>query len=193
MYDELRRNVPDLVPDDQHKKFPVEMTPEQAFDKLEEALSGHDPLDLLTQSSLTYLFVPASEFKGEAADTHRRARQIEFLAGLLLTRPYPTGSESSVTGRTVELVIAAVDRYFHAVSLQLVQDTNFSSLSDPARILFDAKIYSLHVRGEAYPHQLFEWAVSQYGEHDDWFRTTLGFTIAEAITIAKAIPLELSG
>ena len=31
MYDELRSNVPNLVPDDQRKKFPVEMTPEQAL------------------------------------------------------------------------------------------------------------------------------------------------------------------
>ena len=186
MYDELGRaatNVPDLVSSDQHEKFPAEKTPEQAFRELEAALTGHDPLDLLTQLSLTYLFVPENEFQGEAADTHRRARGIEFLTGLLLTRPYPAGCEPSVTGRTVE-------RYFHAVRLQLMKDSNFSSLSDPARILSDAKIYSLHVRGEAYPHQFFEWAASQYGEHDDWFRTTLGFTIADAITIARAIPLE---
>jgi hypothetical protein len=67
----------------------------------------------------------------------------------------------------------------------LEKDYKLHSLS------FDAKNYSLPVGGEAYPHQLEQMATGLYGEHDEWFGRTLGFTKREALHVVQ-VAMELS-
>src|SRR6185437_2610423 len=48
------------------------------------------------------------------------------------------------------------------------------------------------VRGDAYPHQFFEYARELYGTHDEWFRANLGFTVQEAIQVVRTVTDELN-
>jgi hypothetical protein len=55
-----------------------------AFNELETFVAAYDPISLLSQLTLTFLFVPEEEFQGEASDVVTWQRQIEFLAAFVL-------------------------------------------------------------------------------------------------------------
>jgi hypothetical protein len=169
------------------------MSPNPAAEwaKLEEFLSRQNPLTLLSQLALTFLFVPAGEFQGELSGGAEWERRIEFLAGYLLARPLPAGQFSPVDGATLETAQRLLDDYYSAVRLHLL-----SSLRDQIgpsaedSILLNSRAYAMYVRGEAYPHQFEEFAVDLYSPHDAWFRQNLGFTIGEAVGLSAAIRRE---
>ncbi len=75
-----------------------------ALQELESLLAAREPLGLLTQLTMTFQFHPEGEFQGEASDTARWQRYIEFLAGYLLVRPYPTNPGSPTDGTTLEQI-----------------------------------------------------------------------------------------
>src|ERR1019366_5745182 len=153
---------------------------QQAFDELGAFVADYDPISLLSQLTLTFLFVPAEEFQGEASDVVTWQRHIKFLAALVLARPYTSGRTATVDGVVLDRAEKLLERYFAAVSRQLVfEATRTPEVSEKNRVLARAKIHSLHVRGDAYPHQFYAFAQDLYGPHDAWFREHLGFTIAE--------------
>ncbi len=164
---------------------------EDAFEELLEYVERFDPIKLLSQLSLTHLFVPGDAFIDETHDTRRWPVRIKFLAGLLLTRKFPSNCDPEVTGQTLERVEELVDSYYTALMCEgrLFPDKSGSD-SKPDQILGSIRNYALWVRGEAYQHQYYDMARGIYGPHEAWFRSALGFTINEVIVAVEALSGE---
>ncbi len=158
---------------------------EQAFFALETLVGSYDPISLLSQLTATFLFVPEDEFQGEDGDVVEWQQRMEFLVAFILVRPYPSQAAQVVDGTAIGLIEEVLKKYFHVVTRQLVFEATRTSEKD--LLLAEAKIHSLHVRGDAYPHQFYAFAQELYGPHDDWFRQHYGFTIAEGINLAQAL------
>jgi hypothetical protein len=161
---------------------------QRAFDELAAFVARYDPISLLSQLTLTFLFVPENEFQREDSDVFTWQRQIEFLAGYVIVRSDPPKRAEWLDGEALAGLDTLLRQYFNEVTKHLV----FESATTPEThekdlVLAEAKIESLYVRGDAYPHQLYEFAQGLYGPHDDWFRKRYGFTIDEGIHLAKAI------
>ncbi|MGA7794548.1 MAG: hypothetical protein WCA19_16050 [Candidatus Acidiferrales bacterium] len=166
----------------------------QAFDELQAYVTDCDPISLLSQLTLTFLFVPEEEFHGEASDVVTWQRWIEFLAALILVRPYPLEPIKTVDGPVLERLQKLLGQYFAAVERQLLfETTQTGENTERDMILAHAKIESLYVRGDAYPHQYYAFAQGLYGPHDEWFRKHYGFTIVDAVKLSQAIGQEYEG
>jgi hypothetical protein len=166
--------------------------PEAAFEEFKTYVQKFDPIELLCQLTMTFLFTPEG-FHGEASDTRRWARWIEFTAGYLATVPPRSGQYQTYSGAHIEEFECHILQYFDSFLYQAVNRLPGAPQGTPSeRVLQSAKTYSLWVRGDAYPHQFFEYSLELYGEHDDWFRANLGFTIQEAVRIFRAATDELN-
>lgn len=55
--------------------------PKVAYEDLNAALRSFDPIELLAQLTLTFLFVPKDEFQSDDSDVIKWSRYIEFVAG----------------------------------------------------------------------------------------------------------------
>jgi hypothetical protein len=165
--------------------------PEAAFEEFKAYVQKFDPIELLCQLTMTFLFTPEG-FQGEASDTRRWARWIEFTAGYLATVPPRSEQYLTFNGAHIEEFERIILQYFHSFLYEAVNRPPGTSQWTPSdRVLQSAKTYSLWVRGDAYPHQFFEYSLELYGEHDDWFRANLGFTIQEAVRIFRAVTDQL--
>jgi hypothetical protein len=168
----------------------AELEVEAAFKELESFVLAFDPIALLSQLTLTFLFFPEDEFQSEMSDVFVWQRYIEFVAGLLLIRSYPREKVATVDGTALKRLEELLERYYSVVSKRLVVEVEASKHpGNPEKdvLLAELKIESLYVRGDAYPHQFHSFAQDLYGPHDRWFRDHYGFTIAEAIRLVKAI------
>lgn len=88
----------------------------------------------------------------------------------------------------MEEVERLFDAYSNAVSHRvLAQAINTPDPSGTNTLLISTKLWAMHVHGEAYPHQFYEFALSLYTPHDPWFRDHFGFSIREAITISRTL------
>jgi hypothetical protein len=163
---------------------------EKAFEELKAFVAAYDPISLLSQLTLTFLFVPADEFQGETSDVVDWQRRIEFLAALVLVQPYPSGRNALIDGPVLARAEKLLSQYFRAVDKQMFSEAVRPGTSEKDVVLADAKTQSFYVRGDAYPHQFYGFAQDLYGPHDVWFREHLGFTIAEAVKLSKAIDHE---
>jgi len=166
--------------------------PEAAFEEFKTFVQKFDPIELLCQLTMTFLFTQEG-FHGEASDTRRWARWIEFTAGYLATVPPRSEPYQTFDGAHIEEFERLILQYFDSFLYQAVNGPpGAPQLTPSERVLQSAKTYSLWVRGDAYPHQFFEYSLALYGEHDDWFRAKLGFTIQEAVRIFRAVSHELN-
>jgi len=166
--------------------------PEAAFEEFETYVQKFDPIELLCQLTMTFLFSQEG-FQGEATDMRRWARWIEFTAGYLATIPTRSGPYEIFDGAHIEEFESLILQYFNSFLYDSVnRPPDAPQWTSSERVLQSAKTYSLWVRGDAYPHQFFEYALELYGEHDDWFRANLGFTIQEAVRIFRAVTDELN-
>jgi hypothetical protein len=166
----------------------AELEVKEAFKALESFVAVYDPIALLSQLTLTFLFFPENEFQSEMSDVFVWQRYIELVAGILLIRPNPAENPAAVDGTTLMQLEKLLERYYNGISKWLMFETP-QSPEAPERdlLLAEVKIESLYVRGEAYPHQFHSFARDLYGPHDEWFRKRYGFTIAEAIKLAESI------
>ena len=166
--------------------------PEAAFEQFETYVKKFDPIELLCQLTMTHLFTQEG-FQGEAADTRRWARWIEFTAGYLATIPTRSEPCEVFNGAHIEEFERLILQYFNSFLYDSFnRPPDAPQWTSSERVLQSAKTYSLWVRGDAYPHQFFEYALELYGEHDAWFRANLGFTIQEAFRIFRAVTDELN-
>lgn len=178
---------------DELKKINVKTSSdiETNFSNLTELAAKLDPIKLLSQLTLTFLFVPEDQFVEESSDTVKWARWIEFLAGYLLAHEYPKNTKNNVDGADLEKIEKLLDEYFRSVSVFLTTSMPSDEKDKEMEMVVNfAKLYSLYVRGESYPHQLREAARSIYSQHDEWFRKKLGFTISDALSISESITNE---
>ena len=162
---------------------------EDAFKELLEYVEKFDPIKLLSQLSLTHLSVPAGTYIDEDHnDIAKMIVYIEFLAGALLTREFPSDYDPEVTGQTLMRVKELCDSYYCATLMRgRVSPDNSGADSGPDSILGSVREYALWVRGEAYGHQYYDMARGIYGPHEARFRSALGFTINEVIAAVEAI------
>lgn len=166
--------------------------PQAAFEAFTGFVAQFDPIDLLSQLTLTFLFTQETAFIGEASPARLWARWIEFTAGCLATRPIGEERHCVFSSRSVLDFEKLIEQYFNSLSIHLLTDRSASGERTPAdRLLMSAKIESLYVRGDAYPHQFLEYASELYSQHDQWFNSNLCFTIDDAIRIARSVPVEL--
>lgn len=167
-------------------------TPEEAYSAFSVFVSQFDPIELLSQLVLTFLFTQ-KEFSGEGTDERRWARLIEFTAGYVVSLPRPQEPLQRFDGSRIEEFELLVRRYFDSfMGAFLTAAPASQDRTSSAALLRSAQIYSLWVRGDAYPHQFFAFAQELYGQHDAWFVSHLGFTIAHAIAIIHAVAAELN-
>jgi hypothetical protein len=158
------------------------------FSRLAKTIDKLDPIKLLSQLTLTFIFVPANEFVDESSDTFIWGRYIEFLAGYLLSKTYPQNKKMDVDGRDIERIEKLLEKYVHSSATYLsATPPSSESEKDLAMVIISAKIHSLFVRGESYSHLLRETAQSLYSQHNEWFIKHLGFTIDDALTIFSSI------
>jgi hypothetical protein len=165
---------------------------EQAFADLEAFLARFDPLEFLSQLSMTHLFTPRGQFASELDEVHVWARHIEFATGYYATRPLPISKRERVDGFVLEDFKSLMDTYFSSANIQLATQSIDPRMKHLPSALTSAKTHSLHVRGDAYPHQFWEYAKAIYSPHDDWFLRNLGFTIGDALTLIESLTRELN-
>ena len=165
---------------------------ESSFDELKQYVSTLDPVKLLSQLTLTYLYVPEDKFIEEGDKTIKWYRWIEFLAGYLVSKEYPNNPEKNIDGRNLERIMNLLDKYFHSIETHQIISTSAKEKKDfdIERIIASAKSFSLFVRGYTYTHKLLKLVEDIYSPHDKWFKTILGFTIKEAIELSKSIERE---
>jgi hypothetical protein len=165
--------------------------PETAFEEFKTYVQKFDPIELLSQLTMTFLFTREG-FQGERTDTHRWVRWIEFTAGYLAAIPIHSELYGTFNGAHIEEFERLILQYFNSFLYDSVKRQCDAPQWTPSeQVLQSSKRYSLWVRGDAYPHQFFEYALELYKEHDDWFRANLGFTIQEAVRIFRAVTDEL--
>lgn len=156
------------------------------FQLLRDALHGRNPVSILSQLTVRFLFVRRGEFHEESSEIHRYCPYIEFLTGLLATQPFPSGELEELTAFQCDEIWRRLQDYFDAVQRALIADA-LEKTDLVHELQFDARNHSLMVRGEAYPHQLEHMAAGLYAEHEAWFQRTLGFTIREALHAIQAV------
>jgi len=162
------------------------------FANLSRYLKQVNPIKLLSQLTLTFLFVPEDEFIEESSDTFRWARRIEFLAGYLVSHEYPQEGRNDIDGRDLEKIEKLLDEYFRSVSVFLTTSNASNNGVEEVdkeieSVIKSVKIHSLYVRGESYPYLLREIAKRIYAPHNEWFSDNLGFTISDALLISESI------
>ncbi|MCD6283853.1 hypothetical protein J7J12_01195 [bacterium] len=165
------------------------------FANLSQYLGQVDPIKLLSQLTLTFLFIPEDEFVEENSDTLKWARWIEFLAGYIVSHEYPQKARSNIDGRDLEKIEKLLGEYFRSISIFLTTSNAYNDKVDEIdkeieSLIKSLKIHSLYVRGESYPYFLRETAERIYTPHNKWFLNNLGFTISDALLISESIVNE---
>lgn len=132
-------------------------SPATTFQLLKDAVHGYSPVSILSQLTVRFLFVRSEEFHEESSEIHRHHACIEFLTGLLAAQPFPSGELKKPTVSQCDEIWQLQD-YYLAVERDLMADA-LERTGKLHKLAFEAKNYSLMVRGEAYPHQLEQMAV----------------------------------
>lgn len=148
-----------------------------------------DPNKLLTQLTLTHLFLPEDQYLERENEMRKWERWIEFLTGLLICKPYPSKPRLEINGEHISKIENLLKTYFDNFSCMFMAthvSDNHKSSSIP-ELLTMSKMYSFYVRGETYPEIFFIHAMELYGDHNEWFEKNLGFTIKDAIHLSKSI------
>jgi hypothetical protein len=180
------------VNDPDGDSVPTPLLPGAAFDAFKTFVAQFDPLELLSQLTLTWLFTQ-KDFVSESDVETRYARFVEFTAGYLASQPIQLQPTQTFDGSCIEEFEKLVTQYFDSFLVELVYgDIDARERTPAASVLRSAQIYSLWVRGDAYPHQFFGFASELYSPHDQWFQSKLGFTIKDALQIVRAIREELN-
>jgi len=161
-----------------------------SFNDLIDYLDKLDPIKLITQLTLTYLFYPGGEFKPEHDKIHKWSRWLEFICGYLLSRPYSDRGEEFVDGRNLDALEKLLEKYFMNIAKYVVTERKSNGTPEENQLLAHLKLYSLNVRGDTYPNRLLDLSQSLYSQHSKFFKRKYGFTIDEAIQLHKAIRAE---
>ncbi len=181
-------NTEDFHKKQQNKSQNYSKQAEKDFLEFMSYITKLDPIKLLSQLTLTFLFAPESQLVGSRQDREKWLRYIEFISALLLSKEYPKQPKLFMDGIDIDKIEELLDSYFKNISWEIItsvpddsKDKDFKSVIDPI------KLHSLYVRGEAYSQHLLQMAEELYSEHNGWFKNNLGFTIKEAIEISQSI------
>lgn len=159
----------------------------ESFFELTNFLEKYDPVKLVTQLTLTFLFIPEDKHANVSSESEKWGCWIEFVVGFYMKKIPPTSSITHIDGAVITSLQQKLEAYFLNISTSLLVSGN---ASEEDRVLKSAKYYSLYVRGEAYQFQYYSAALELYEPHNMWFEENLGFTVEEAIHITKSIEEE---
>ena len=161
-----------------------------AFENLLTFAVKFDPIKLLTQLSLTHQRAPQGRFAGADNELAKWSVRIEFLAGLLLTRRFPSKCLTHIDGQTIKQIEDLFDEYDHTLDMEFMATDTDQEPNQEHSILGSIRHFARRVRGDAHEHQYYTLSRGIYGPHQDWFKSCLGFTIEDVITAFEAIAQE---
>jgi len=174
----------------QHKNQDYLKQIREDFSELTTYITTLDPIKLLSQLTLTFLFT-SENIPADENQTDKWMRYIEFLSGLLLSKKYPQNPRLLIDGRDIEKIERLLDEYYKSISLNIIIASSGNNIDNDFKMVLDSvKLHSLYIRGESYSHQLTKVAEDLYSEYDEWFEKNLGFTIKEAVKISRSIIKE---
>src|ERR1700677_57911 len=101
-------------------------SPQSVFESFTSFVAKFDPIDLLSQLALTFLFTQETAFICEASRVGLWARWIEFTAGYLATRPLGDEHYAVFDGRSIESFETLIKQYFNSLSIHLLTDRQTS-------------------------------------------------------------------
>jgi len=178
-----KKNTQASPPDEEIRK-----EVKNSFKDLTTFILSINPIKLLSQLALTYLSVPEGEYIKDGDDVHKWNRWIEFLSGLCFSKEYPYKCDNEVDGNTLTEVENLLIKYFDEISKYIMFSPPPKEIEHEQYSFYvSTKLYSLNVRGEAYPSLFKTLASEYYSIHDKWFQNNLGFTINDAIEIYESI------
>jgi hypothetical protein len=170
---------------------PTVMGVNALFDQVRTFLGRFNAIEFLSQFSMTFLFTPEGEFLRESDEIHARCRALEFASGLYAVAAPRQGGER-VEESILQEYQHLYDSYLDALNSDLLSKAITGEQGHSSSSTTSARIHSLHVRGDAYPYQFWYLIEAIYSPHDAWFSSNLGFTISNAISIAKSVEAELN-
>ncbi len=188
----LKKETPEEKEEKQQRKNQdYSKQTEKDFLEFTSYITKLDPIKLLSQLTLTFLFVSENELADNCQEREKWLRYIEFISGILLSKEYPKQPKLFMDGSDIDKIEKLLDSYVKNISLEVITSAPADSRDKDFKIVADTvKLRSLYVRGEAYQHHLLQMAEELYSEHDEWFKKNLGFTIKEAINISQSIVHE---
>ncbi len=163
------------------------------YENLTGFIRKYDPIKLITQLTLTYLFYPAKpgeEFKPEYDEIHKWSRWIEFIAGYLLSFEYQNNRELFVDGEVLNKLEKLLNEYFDLIVRYYHSLPSVEGEEKEHNLLLQIKFYTLYVRGDTFPKKQITQAKELYKLHDKYFKKNYGFTINDAIEICQSITNE---
>ena len=142
------------------------MSVEANFGQVRNLLLRFDAFDFLSQFSMTYLFTREDQFVRESDEIHHDFRALEFASGLYGTIA-PAEKGEWVNGNVLEEYRHLVRSYFDAVNIDLLTKEMAKGEERSSSPIVSAKLHSLYIRGDAYPHQFWDLAEAVYSPHSD--------------------------
>ncbi|MDD5217727.1 MAG: hypothetical protein PHN49_02925 [Candidatus Omnitrophica bacterium] len=157
---------------------------EKSFAELAAYIRRFHPIELIAQLELTYLFAPLPHYLEQMGEMGRSLPWIELVNGIALAGNNLNKKFDQVDGAALTRIEELTELYFKNITTGILLQRPSNRKHD---LLIKAKIHSLGVRGDSFPHKELELAQSLYEEHNDWFVQNLGFTIADCIDIHEAL------
>src|SRR5258708_38424883 len=105
-----------------HNSLDASPSPQLAFEAFKSFVAQFDPIDLLSQLALPFLFTQETAFIGEAAPLRLWARWIEFTAGYLATHPLGAVLHGAFYGSSIESFENLIKQYFNSLPIYLLTD-----------------------------------------------------------------------
>jgi hypothetical protein len=146
---------------------------ESTVEELESLIAQFDPYDLLANLIVSESFDPD---KHQQSTHHGRPAHIEFLALLLLKKPYG-GTRQIIDEQLIDRVRQLLNRVFTAKMFRSMLGTPKPNVIE--RYLLD----ELLVRGPAYPHHAVDAYRKLFQPFEAELRSFLGFSAEDAISV----------
>lgn len=166
------------------RNFPKQMA--EKVSELEGLLAKHNSFELLANLTLGRLFVNPEAYK-EPTHHHGDAL-VEYATVLCLKNQFSSGNEPFV-GKAYDDIVERLEEiigttiWFYGLE-GAGEATPTTRLDDLHRETITAELV---IRNPGYPHHLDEVLISLFQPFDSWFLKTLGFTIADLLSIDKAV------
>lgn len=173
---------------DYHRQLPEILRTK--VDELERLVARFDPLDVIANVALKNIFANPETYK-EYAHQGLQAH-VEYIALLCLKSPFRTSETRLIDGRDLDKLFTLLDEILkNTIWFYGTEDIDPGREEPPGieqELRFKTILSQLVVRNPGYPHHLEDFLRGVFGSEPaaTWIRSTLGFTVAEAILLSEA-------
>ncbi len=158
----------------------------ESFHKLQKLCKKFEPVKLLTQLSMTFLIGIEGQVIYPDDESANHLICIELINGIIFSMSSEDrGSEEPGTVDTNDVMVTC-QAYLSNIDRYLV-DAAQEDGSIEKFILYSAKYYSAHIRGESYPPKILQLAESIYNPLSDIFKKKYSFTFSDLRKFYDAI------